>query len=211
MQARLSACICLCPGTHSTHHRQAWEGGVRVAAFIGGGWSGLPRAIRGTTVDTFLHLADFYPTLCRLLGVDAADDALINGTRYKIDGVDIWNDIIGGGGGQQAGHSTTRIWPARRSEWLPVTEHSLLWYSAAHNTTFKLLTVAQSTHWYLRNGTQIPDTGQEWPCVTNQQVEDSTVEVCFVCHPTNPCLFDLIQDPAVSSVVSGFCAQRSYP
>jgi arylsulfatase B len=37
-----------------------WEGGTRVMAFVGGGWSGLPAEARGGTVDTFFHIADWY-------------------------------------------------------------------------------------------------------------------------------------------------------
>ena len=171
----------------------SWDGGVRVAAFVGGGWGGIPAASRGSSVAAFLHVADWYATLCSLMGVDPTDDALLNGTRYPIDGLDVWSSIIGGSAPQR--------------EWLPITEHALLWHSVRHNTTFKLLTLAKSTVWYLANGSaQLPDTREEWPCVKTggepvagtgeSGSEEGEAAPCFVCHQSSPCLFDIVQDSA---------------
>ena len=74
----------------------------------------------------------------------------LNGTLYPIDGMDIWGTITGG--------------DAPEREWLPITEESLIWHSKEHDTTFKLITKARQTKWYLENGTQLPDTINEWPC-----------------------------------------------
>jgi hypothetical protein len=39
-----------------------------------------------------MHVADWYPTLCALAGVDAADDWIdpTTNTSHPIDGVDLW-------------------------------------------------------------------------------------------------------------------------
>lgn len=85
--------------------------------------------------------------------MDPRDDALLDGTLYPIDGTSIWNIIAtsrandnGGGIHSDPGDRTKALAamgavPGR--EWLPITEDSLLWHSAAHNTTFKLITRAQ--------------------------------------------------------------------
>ena len=50
----------------------SWEGGMRVTAFLAGGL--LPENVRGTHSDAFVHVVDWYPTLCKLAGVDPTDD-----------------------------------------------------------------------------------------------------------------------------------------
>ena len=86
-------------------------------------------------------VADWYPTLSSIFCVDPADDALLNGMLHPIDGVDIWGAITSG--------------DAPEREKLPITEDSLIWHSKAHNTTFKLITKAHQTKWYLENETQV--------------------------------------------------------
>ncbi|KAK3280570.1 hypothetical protein CYMTET_11595 [Cymbomonas tetramitiformis] len=53
--------------------RTNYEGGMRVPAFVSGGL--LPSAVRGTTSDVRMHIVDWYPTFCRLAGVDPSDDS----------------------------------------------------------------------------------------------------------------------------------------
>ena len=48
-----------------------FEGGIRVAAFVSGGY--LPAAARGTKLDGIVHIADWYATLVNLAGVDPPD------------------------------------------------------------------------------------------------------------------------------------------
>jgi len=49
----------------------AFDGGVRTLAALGGGW--LPRHMRGATSDVAVHISDWYATLSGLMGVPAAD------------------------------------------------------------------------------------------------------------------------------------------
>jgi len=81
-----------------------WEGGVRVAAFISGGF--LPSVVRGSTSNIVVHIADWYPTICVLAGVSGKDDPPVppatvdpsnptkniygNRSFPPVDGVDIW-------------------------------------------------------------------------------------------------------------------------
>ena len=48
-----------------------WQGGVRVNAFVSGGF--LPQAMRGQKTEGYIHIADWYATLCALAGVDPTD------------------------------------------------------------------------------------------------------------------------------------------
>ena len=64
----------------------AWEGGVRVAAFVSGGF--LPAAVRGSFRDGYIHACDWYPTFIALAGGDPTDE---NARGVPaVDGVDMW-------------------------------------------------------------------------------------------------------------------------
>jgi len=82
----------------------SWDGGMRVAAFVSGGV--VPGRLRGTSSSLVMHIADWYPTLCNLAGVSAADDPPVpplpvdpsrpsadiygNHSFPPVDGVDVW-------------------------------------------------------------------------------------------------------------------------
>lgn len=70
-----------------------FEGGVRVAAALGGGF--LPAAARGAKLEGYMHAADWYPTICGLAGVDAADPNPKAAEVPDIDGFDLWPYISG--------------------------------------------------------------------------------------------------------------------
>ena len=46
---------------------------MRVAAFVSGGL--VPPEVRGTSNNFRIHIVDWYPTICRLVNVDASDDS----------------------------------------------------------------------------------------------------------------------------------------
>ena len=70
-----------------------FEGGVRVAAALGGGF--LPTAARGAKFDGYMHGSDWYPTICGLAGIDAADPNPAAPEVPDIDGFDLWPYISG--------------------------------------------------------------------------------------------------------------------
>eukprot|EP00927_Polykrikos_kofoidii_P056640 TRINITY_DN50730_c0_g1_i1.p1 TRINITY_DN50730_c0_g1~~TRINITY_DN50730_c0_g1_i1.p1 ORF type:complete len:602 (-),score=68.04 TRINITY_DN50730_c0_g1_i1:224-1951(-) len=49
-----------------------WQGAFRVTAFVSGGY--VPADLRGTANNHMVHVADWYPTFCKLAGVDGSDD-----------------------------------------------------------------------------------------------------------------------------------------
>ena len=67
-----------------------FEGGIRSLAFANGG--ALPDTMRGKTSEGFIHIADWYPTFCKMAGVDSSD----SGTgKFPVDGLDVWPIISG--------------------------------------------------------------------------------------------------------------------
>lgn len=70
-----------------------WEGGIRVAALLAGG--ALPEAVRGGTLEGFIHEADWYATFCYLAGVDPTDDAAAEAGLPPIDSLNVWPLISG--------------------------------------------------------------------------------------------------------------------
>jgi len=71
-----------------------WEGGVRVNAFAAGG--AIPAARRGTKLEDFIHMADWYATFSRLAGVDPADARAAAAGLPPVDGVDQGALLLGG-------------------------------------------------------------------------------------------------------------------
>lgn len=67
-----------------------WEGGVKAAAFVTGGF--LPNDQRGQKMDALMHVVDWYPTLCTLLGVDLEDLA----EDQPLDGLNQLDNILNG-------------------------------------------------------------------------------------------------------------------
>ena len=67
-----------------------FEGGVRSLAFANGGV--LLDSMRGKTSEGFIHIADWYPTFCKMAGVDPTDSGK---GKFPVDGLDIWRIISG--------------------------------------------------------------------------------------------------------------------
>ncbi|XP_065828565.1 arylsulfatase B-like [Oscarella lobularis] len=70
-----------------------WQGGVRVNAFVSGGF--LPAAVRGTKVDGYVAICDWYATFCSLAGVDSADSKASAAHLPPVDGMNMWPFISG--------------------------------------------------------------------------------------------------------------------
>lgn len=70
-----------------------WQGGVRGNAFITGGF--LPEAMSGKRTNEYIHIADWYSTLCSLAGVDPTDDVAKKAKLPPIDSLNMWPLISG--------------------------------------------------------------------------------------------------------------------
>merc|ERR1712048_1033158 len=112
-----------------------WEGGTRVAAFLSGGF--LPQSLQGEHSELFIHVADWYATFSKLVGLDPSDTERC---EYDIDGQDIWPLL------------TASVSTSPR-EFLPVTKDSIIWKSQ-----YKLITDASASWDYTPNSSRIPAT-----------------------------------------------------
>lgn len=71
-----------------------WEGGVRVNAWVSGGF--LPPQAVGTKVEGLMHLADWYATFCHLAGIDTPTDPVAEAAGLPpIDSLNMWPVITG--------------------------------------------------------------------------------------------------------------------
>jgi len=69
------------------------EGGVRVAAFVAGGF--LPLSTRGRKVDGYVHVADWLGTFSILAGVSPLDPTAVERGLPDVDSVDVWPLLTG--------------------------------------------------------------------------------------------------------------------
>ena len=70
-----------------------WQGGVRVNAFVSGGY--LPEKMRGQKTDGYIHLADWYGTFCAIAGVDPTDEKAAKAKLPPVDSYNMWPLISG--------------------------------------------------------------------------------------------------------------------
>jgi len=70
-----------------------FEGGIRAAAFITGGY--LPDNRIGKIETGMMHIADWYTTFCEMIGVDPFDDNADYHGLPPVDGVNLWPLISG--------------------------------------------------------------------------------------------------------------------
>eukprot|EP01065_Artemidia_motanka_P050107 TRINITY_DN84_c0_g1_i1.p1 TRINITY_DN84_c0_g1~~TRINITY_DN84_c0_g1_i1.p1 ORF type:complete len:546 (+),score=187.82 TRINITY_DN84_c0_g1_i1:63-1640(+) len=70
-----------------------WEGGVRVNAFVSGGF--VPAARRGSKSEALVHIADWYATFCGLAGVSTDDPAAAAAKLHAVDGINVWPHLAG--------------------------------------------------------------------------------------------------------------------
>eukprot|EP00041_Stephanoeca_diplocostata_P013943 m.249525 g.249525 ORF g.249525 m.249525 type:complete len:537 (+) comp19525_c0_seq2:91-1701(+) len=156
-----------------------WEGGTRVMAFLTGGY--LPASFRGTSTNAFISVADWYPTFCTLAGVADCSDNIIRGNAsLPIDGVNVWPRI-------------TNASSAIGHEFLPTTENGIIYAEQ-----WKYLSGAPATNWYTKNDTHIADNRTAWPCQSDGRMHTVAAPAasCYVCTKAQPCLFDVVNDPA---------------
>ena len=81
-----------------------YEGGVRVAAFVSGGY--LPSKMRGKSTDALMHISDWYATFCFLAGVEATDERAEAAELPAVTSVDQWPLLSG----QATEPARTELW-----------------------------------------------------------------------------------------------------
>ena len=171
------------------HKHDPWEGGTRVTAFLSGGY--LPEHVRGTKTNSLVHVADWWPTMCTLAGIeDCTDKALFakdgGQTVHDIDGVNVWPMLM-----------RTNLTQPRVLT--PTTEVSLIDVSNS-SRWWKVVTLAGQSVYY--DPDQRATNGTD-PCLEGRQPDppqpgrtDALVSGCPVCNSTKPCLYDVLHDPS---------------
>lgn len=149
-----------------------FEGGIRAAAFLAGG--ALPPAVRGRPLTAPAHIADWYPTLCRLAGVDPQDARAAASGLPPVDGVDLWPAIAGLPGAT----------PALAAREIPVDANTLL----AGGLKLILGTRPKFNVW----------TPPDWPNATSA---DDPIDKELDC--SRGCLFDVAADPEEREDLAG--------
>ena len=150
-----------------------WEGGVRVNAFVGGG--AVPPARRGAVETGFAAVADIYPTLCELAGVDAADARAAAAGLPPIDGVSLWPLLSGANGTSPR----TEVVLGDTDSGAQVGNTIVQGYI---NATSGLKVLAGTVWWSYWPGAESPVKG------------GPSMNVSVECSPA--CLFDVIADPS---------------
>ena len=154
-----------------------FEGGVRVPAFVGGGF--VPAAVRGTQSEALISTADYLLTLCLLAGgaSEAAcrGDALAEaGGLPPQDSQDFWPAIVAAASG------TT---PVVRTE-LPIDAHTLL--------SIESPGTPGSPWWKLHTG-MVRGAGWHAPVFPNSTSPDPSLPTL---NCSRGCLFDVSSDEA---------------
>ena len=70
-----------------------WQGGVRVNAFVSGGY--LPEKMKGQKTEEYIHLADWYATFSAVAGVNPTDEKAAKAKLPPIDSLNMWPLISG--------------------------------------------------------------------------------------------------------------------
>ena len=155
----------------------AWEGGVRVAAFVSGGW--LPPTVRGTKLEGYAHIADWYSTFAGLGGADPTDGAAAAAGLPPIDSVDLWPML--------SGANTT----SPRVE-IPIAVDFAEFSKRPDVNTSALI----SGRWKLLEGVQT-QTYHQGPAFPNASSPPYGVftdrALLHLCKPA--CLYDIVADP----------------
>eukprot|EP00039_Didymoeca_costata_P024829 m.11611 g.11611 ORF g.11611 m.11611 type:complete len:580 (-) comp4490_c0_seq1:211-1950(-) len=67
------------------------EGGVRVPAFLSGGFLNVVNhAIVGSKMDSIIHIADWYATLCEIVKIDKNDEIALKAGLPPVDSISFW-------------------------------------------------------------------------------------------------------------------------
>lgn len=163
-----------------------WEGGVRTQSALFGGL--LPSSSAGSTFKGLVHVADWYPTLCNLAGVDPSDSPPSSASNsewfWPVDGVDVWPFITQGAADPHG----------------PIVLSSLITSGpgggALVHGKYKIVLDAEDNSW-----DQPPDGKSSAPSLSglsNQSCVPGSGKApkCKVCSAQRPCLYNVEHDPS---------------
>eukprot|EP01084_Bolivina_argentea_P144951 254210_1 len=141
-----------------------WEGGIRAATYISGGWNGIPNHRRGLTENGMMHISDWYTTFCRMFGVDPFDKKAADNGLPLVDGYNMWPLITG------QNSTSPRIL-------LPIDNTTLI------SDNYKLIISQELIPWACWEGNVFP----------NSSSPNNPPSACKV-NCSMGCLFDVVND-----------------
>ena len=152
-----------------------FEGGIRVNALASGGV--IPSDIRGTQVDTLMHVADLWATLCSAVGISPEDSAAAASHLPGVDSISFWSTVL------NPQKLSDGINNGTRTE-LPLSDgdtvQGIISLSVAPGAMYKLLLGKVNSDF---RGSSVSPTASS-PNATK-----------FDCGQSIGCLFELISDP----------------
>jgi arylsulfatase B len=156
-----------------------WEGGTRVPALVNGGLLSDKR--RGKVTDSIVHIVDFYATFADVANVNASDP---NGPDPVVDSLTMWPYLSG----------ASEMLPRDAPDAITILDHSMyrnVTTGAIRIGNYKLLVGGSFT------GGVDPSMG-EWAASWYGEFSPNSSfagTAFYACPPSNPCLFDVKNDP----------------
>ena len=177
-----------------------WDGGLRTAAFVGGGF--VPTAVRGTNNTVNMHIVDWYATLATIAGVDPNDDPPVAPLPGDLsdpwrniygeksfppaDGRNVWDVIVNSSGAA----------PDAVHKQLVLSKEVLIagkWKLLVAQPHFK----TQNNGWKGVDGKWVaPTAAESFDCLTQGVAPSKSFFPVPGQRGLRPCLFDLRADPA---------------
>jgi len=178
-----------------------WEGAMRVAAFVSGGF--IPKALRGTNNTMNTHVVDWYPTFSSLAGADPTDDPPVQPAPVDLSNPD--KNIYGDD--SYPAVDGVNLWPLLTQEDAAADaahKHLVLSKEVLIAGRYKLL-VSQPHFKSQNSGWKQPDGSWEKsnddPCV-GQDLAPKESGLPVPAKGKTPCLYDLVADPSERSNIA---------
>ena len=170
---------------HRGGKKSNFEGGVRVNAFVSGGF--VPAAVRGTTTAALVGSEDWYKTFAGLAGVDAADAKAAAAGLPPVEGYDLWPLLSGA----NATGPRTEVWLGSGGAGDEDNSKAPIVQGLIRADGFKVL-------W--GNVIENAWTGPFYPNATTSWCDTCALDCGTIDAPT--CLFNVFDDPSEHLEVS---------
>lgn len=172
-----------------------FEGGIRVNAFVTGGW--VPESRRGQKLEGLVTAWDWYATYAALAGVDPEDHQAADFKLPPLDSKDVWPWLSGAA----AASPREEVVIGETSAHTPNGDgHTVV--GGVIRGRYKLLLGVDAHKWnsmfLTRQVSQNVMTGPQWPNSSSHLIPMLHPRHCGR-QPEHGCLFDIFADPGEST------------